>query len=121
MSDQERQQGQLHHCPGDVVWSVFTDDLSDENIIIMRQLSRFRIALVDNCGDCKRRIIALLDQVFPEYVDLFPDTLVSPPRSCCWNARFSPSKKNRPYEVTPPKRTTMKRRQHVNECRKNMG
>lgn len=48
--------------------------LSDENIIAMRQLTRFRMALVDNCGDCKRRIIALLDQVFPEYADLFSDT-----------------------------------------------
>jgi len=48
--------------------------LSDENIVAMRQLTRFRMALVDNCGDCKRRIIALLDQVFPEYTGLFSDT-----------------------------------------------
>ena len=48
--------------------------LSDENIVAMRQLTRFRMALVDNCGDCKRRIIALLDQVFPEYERLFSDT-----------------------------------------------
>ena len=48
--------------------------LSDENIVAMRQFTRFRMALVDNCGDCKRRIIALLDQVFPEYANLFSDT-----------------------------------------------
>ena len=48
--------------------------LSEENIVAMRQLTRFRLALVDNCGDCKRRIIALLDQVFPEYASLFSDT-----------------------------------------------
>jgi len=48
--------------------------LSDENTVAMRQLTRFRMALVDSCGDCKRRIIALLDQVFPEYADLFSDT-----------------------------------------------
>ena len=48
--------------------------LSDENVVSMRQLTRFRMALVDNCGDCKRRIIALLDQVFPEYEGLFSDT-----------------------------------------------
>ena len=48
--------------------------LSDENIVAMRQLTRFRMVLVDNCGDCKRRIIALLDQVFPEYASLFSDT-----------------------------------------------
>ena len=47
--------------------------LSNENIVALRQLSRFRLALVDNCGDCKRRIIALLDQVFPEYETLFSD------------------------------------------------
>ena len=47
--------------------------LSDENIVAMRQLTRFRMALVDNCGDCKRRVIALLDQVFPEYASLFSD------------------------------------------------
>lgn len=48
--------------------------LSDENVVAMRQLTRFRMALVDNCSDCKRRIITLLDQVFPEYADLFSDT-----------------------------------------------
>ena len=44
--------------------------LSQENIIALRQLSRYRLALVDICGDCKRRVIALLDQVFPEYESL---------------------------------------------------
>ena len=48
--------------------------LSEEVIIAMRQLSRYRLALVDACGDCKRRVIALLDQVFPEYDALFSDT-----------------------------------------------
>jgi transposase len=48
--------------------------LADENIIALRQLSRYRLALVDSCGDCKRRIIALLDQVFPEYAKQFSDT-----------------------------------------------
>ena len=48
--------------------------LSEESIVALRQLSRYRLALVDSCGDCKRRIIALLDQVFPEYASLFSDT-----------------------------------------------
>ena len=48
--------------------------LSEETIVAMRQLSRYRLALVDSCGDCKRRVIALLDQVFPEYDSLFSDT-----------------------------------------------
>lgn len=47
--------------------------LSEEVIVAMRQLSRYRLALVDVCGDCKRRVIALLDQVFPEYDKLFSD------------------------------------------------
>ena len=41
--------------------------LADENVIALRQLTRYRRALVETCGDCKRRIISLLDQVFPEY------------------------------------------------------
>lgn len=49
-------------------------NLAEEVIVAMRQLSRYRLALVDACGDCKRRIIALLDQVFPEYGALFSDT-----------------------------------------------
>ena len=48
--------------------------LSEENIVALRQLSRYRLALVDEIGDCKRRVIALLDQVFPEYEKIFSDT-----------------------------------------------
>ena len=51
-----------------------TTSLSEETIVALRQLSRYRLALVDTCGDCKRRVIALLDQVFPEYDALFSDT-----------------------------------------------
>lgn len=50
-----------------------TTSMSEEVIVAMRQLSRYRLALVDACGDCKRRVIALLDQVFPEYSSLFSD------------------------------------------------
>lgn len=48
--------------------------MSEENIVALRQLSRYRLALVDACGDAKRRVIALLDQIFPEYEFLFSDT-----------------------------------------------
>ncbi len=51
-----------------------SSSLAEEYIIALRQLSRYRLALVDACGDCKRRVIALLDQVFPEYNSLFSDT-----------------------------------------------
>ena len=48
--------------------------LSEENVVALRQLSRYRLSLVDASGDCKRRVIALLDQVFPEYDAMFSDT-----------------------------------------------
>ena len=48
--------------------------LSSENIMALRQLSRYRLFLVDECSDCKRKVICLLDQVFPEYNKLFSDT-----------------------------------------------
>lgn len=48
--------------------------LADEDIMTLRQLSRYRLALVDECSDWKRKCIALLDQVFPEYSKLFSDT-----------------------------------------------
>jgi len=37
----------------------------------LRQLSRFRFSLVEQIGDAKRRILSLLDRVFPEYENLF--------------------------------------------------
>ena len=49
-------------------------NLSEEGVVALRQLSRYRLALVDSCSDCKRRIITLLDQVFPEYDKFFSDT-----------------------------------------------
>ncbi|MEI2987644.1 MAG: hypothetical protein V8T22_01070 [Oscillospiraceae bacterium] len=39
--------------------NILTSGLAEENIIALRQLSRYRLALVDACGDCKRRVIAL--------------------------------------------------------------
>ena len=50
-----------------------TTRLSEENIHALKQLSRYRLSLVEECGNCKRRVIALLDQVFPEYETLFSD------------------------------------------------
>jgi transposase len=48
--------------------------LAEEDIIALRQLSRYRFSLVDSTSDCKRKVIALLDQVFPEYETIFSDT-----------------------------------------------
>ena len=47
--------------------------LPDKTTHALRQLSRFRMSLVETCSDCKRQAIAVLDQVFPEYASLFSD------------------------------------------------
>ena len=45
--------------------------LADEDILILRNLARFRESLKDSCADYKRQVITILDQVFPEYDTLF--------------------------------------------------
>ena len=47
--------------------------LSDENILSLRNLSRFRNYLVCSISDLKRKTICVLDQVFPEYQSVFTD------------------------------------------------
>lgn len=46
---------------------------SDEDTFALRNLSRYRFSLVDECSDWKRKLICILDQVFPEYSKLFFD------------------------------------------------
>jgi len=48
--------------------------LSDENIMSLRNLTRFRHYLVGSIGDLKRKAICVLDQTFPEYQNVFSDT-----------------------------------------------
>lgn len=48
-------------------------NVPQENIIALKNLSRFHFSLVDLCSDLKRKVICLLDQVFPEYESLFSD------------------------------------------------
>lgn len=45
--------------------------LSNEDYLSLRNLSRFRAYLISSIGDLKRKTIALLDQVFPEYASSF--------------------------------------------------
>lgn len=45
--------------------------LSNEDYLSLRNLSRFRSYLISSIGDLKRKTIALLDQVFPEYASSF--------------------------------------------------
>lgn len=47
--------------------------LSDEEMLSLRNLSRFRNYLVSSIGDLKRKVICVLDQVFPEYQSAFSD------------------------------------------------
>ena len=47
--------------------------LSDENTLSLRNLSRFRAYLIESISDLKRKSIAVLDQVFPEYESVFTD------------------------------------------------
>ena len=47
--------------------------LPSEDIVRLKQLSRFRYSIVDQTSDLKRKVIASLDQVFPEYEKLFSD------------------------------------------------
>lgn len=48
--------------------------VAPENIVALRELCRQRFFIVDMSSDLKRKIIALLDQIFPEYEKLFSDT-----------------------------------------------
>ena len=45
--------------------------LADEDILILRNLARFRESLKDTCANFKRQVVTILDQVFPEYDNLF--------------------------------------------------
>ena len=48
--------------------------LADEDVQAMKMLTRYRFSVVEECASCKCKVIALLDQVFPEYEKLFSDT-----------------------------------------------
>lgn len=47
--------------------------LVDSDLLALRELCRQRFYLVDMTSDLKRKVIALLDQLFPEYETLFSD------------------------------------------------
>ena len=46
----------------------------------LRDLSRFRFHLTENMGNCKRKIISILDRVFPEYEKLFSNVFLTSSR-----------------------------------------
>lgn len=45
--------------------------LSDEDLFSLRTLTRFRSYLVESISDLKRKVVCVLDQVFPEYQSVF--------------------------------------------------
>lgn len=51
--------------------SFVETSLADENVMSLKTLCRFRSYLVDSIADLKRKIICVLDQVFPEYQSVF--------------------------------------------------
>ena len=47
--------------------------MADEDTAGMRDLSRFRMSLVEECSALKNQLTALMDRAFPEYEPLFSD------------------------------------------------
>lgn len=47
--------------------------LADEDLFSLRSLTRFRTYLVESISDLKRKVVCVLDQVFPEYQSIFSD------------------------------------------------
>lgn len=57
-----------------------TDPISMPIYMQLRQLSRFRFSLIEQIGDAKRRILGLLDRIFPEYETLFSSVFLKSSR-----------------------------------------
>lgn len=49
-------------------------------LVQLREFSRFRYGLADQIGDCKRKLLCILDKVFPEYETLFSDVFLTSSR-----------------------------------------
>ena len=47
----------------------------------LRELTRFRFWLSDQIGDCKRKLLTILDRVFPEYESLFSNVFITSSRA----------------------------------------
>ncbi len=50
-------------------------------LLQLRELTRFRWNLIDQIGDNKRRILNVLDRIFPEYETLFSDVFLTSSRT----------------------------------------
>lgn len=47
--------------------------LADETMVALRNITRFKVALNQQLTDTKRRIITVMDQIFPEFESMFSD------------------------------------------------
>jgi transposase len=50
-------------------------------LLKLRELTRFRYALMGQVGDLKRKVLSILDRVFPEYETLFSDVFIKSSRA----------------------------------------
>jgi len=50
-------------------------------LLQLRELSRFRFWLSEQIGDCKRKLVTILDRVFPEYERLFSSVFITSSRA----------------------------------------
>ena len=50
-------------------------------LLQLRELTRFRFWLSEQIGDCKRKLLTILDRVFPEYEKLFSSVFVTSSRA----------------------------------------
>jgi len=55
------------------VFGTDASNLPDEDILALKQLTRFRSNIVDNVASLKTQVIGILDKIFPEYQSLFCD------------------------------------------------
>ncbi|MCC6569569.1 MAG: IS110 family transposase [Anaerolineales bacterium] len=46
------------------------------SLLQLRELTRFRFWLAEQIGDCKRKLLTILDRVFPEYESMFSSVFV---------------------------------------------
>lgn len=50
-------------------------------LLQLRELTRFRFWLTEQIGDCKRKLLTILDRVFPEYETVFSNVFVTSSRA----------------------------------------
>jgi transposase len=50
-------------------------------ILQLRELTRFRFWVSEQIGDCKRKLLTILDRVFPEYESVFSNVFVASSRA----------------------------------------